>query len=153
MAEFDYQNVEAWNTAIRLTTAVGRLKVGSNLKASQDAQSKAFEQAGLASALIAEGAGREGPSQVNLYRDARGSLAQCRSWLHILAALMNEQDAVFGNEFDLAEQASRQLTAQLRNLERGPSQGAPPRPPMRGGPASAGGGPRGNPPRPQGGLR
>ncbi len=148
MAEFDYQNVEAWNSALRLTTAVGRLKVGSNLKASQDAQAKAFEQAGLATALIAEGSGREGGGQVDLYRDARGSLAQCRSWLHVLAALMNEQDAVFGNEFDLAEQASRQVNAALRSLERGDRGPAPDgRPPMRG---PAGPNRQGPPPRPAG---
>ena len=96
MAEFDYQNVEAWNTAIKLTTAVGRLRVGSNLKASADAQTEAFKQAGMAAALIAEASGREGGAQVSLYRDARGSLAQVRSWLHVLASLMNEQDTVFG---------------------------------------------------------
>ena len=53
MAEFAYQDVEAWNTAVRLAAAVGRLKIGSNLKASADAQQKAFEQAGLACALLA----------------------------------------------------------------------------------------------------
>ena len=150
MAEFEYQNVEAWNTAIKLTTAVGRLRVGSNLKASADAQTEAFKQAGLAAALIAEGAGREGGSQVQLYRDARGALARCRSWLHILASLMNEQDTVFGNEFDLAEQCARQVTGTLRAMERGPSQAPnvmPQRPPMRGpgpgGPRNPGaGGPR-----------
>ena len=163
MAEFDYQNVEAWNSALRLTTAVGRLKVGSNLKASQDAQAKAFEQAGLATALIAEGSGREGGAQVDLYRDARGALAQCRSWLHVLAALMNEQDAVFGNEFDLAEQASRQLNAALRSFERGDRNERGPmpggRPTQGGGRGPMGPGQQGPPPRPtgarapQGGLR
>ncbi|MBI2766143.1 MAG: hypothetical protein HYX53_09560 [Chloroflexi bacterium] len=143
MAEFDYQNVEAWNTALRLTAAIGRLKIGSNLKASNDAQQKAFEQAGLACALIAEGSGREGPAQVDLYRDARGALAQARSWVHVLAAVTNEQDAVFGNEFDLAEQAARQVTGMLRSIERGPGPGAPMRPPLRGGPP-------GPPPRPAG---
>ncbi len=51
MAEFEYQNSEAFNTVIRLaaTVAVGRLKIVSNLKASADAQTKAFEQAGMAS--------------------------------------------------------------------------------------------------------
>lgn len=141
MAEFEYQGVEAWNTAVKLTAAVGRLKIGSNIKASADAQQHAFEQAGLSCALIAEGAGREGPAQAALYRDARGALAQCRSWIHVLAAVTNEQDAVFGNELDLAEQASRQVSALLRSLERGPAQPAGPRPPMRGAP----------PPPPRGG--
>lgn len=141
MAEFEYQNVEAWNTAVKLAAAVGRLKIGSNLKASAEAQGKAFDQAGLAAALIAEGSGREGPAQIGMYRDARGSLAQCRSWLHVLAAVTNEQDSVFGNEFDLAEQASRQLNALIRTVDRGP---AGPRPPLRGGPPPAGPrGPRG----------
>lgn len=145
MAEFEYQNVEAWNTAVKLAAAVGRLKIGSNLKASAEAQGKAFDQAGLAAALIAEGAGREGPAQIGMYRDARGSLAQCRSWLHVLAAVTNEQDSVFGNEFDLAEQASRQLNALIRTADRGP---AGPRPPLRGGPPPAGPrGPRGGGPR------
>ncbi|KAA0230343.1 MAG: hypothetical protein L6Q80_06635 [Dehalococcoidia bacterium] len=144
MPEFEYQNIEAWNTAIRLATAVGRLKIGSNLKAAADAHQHAFEQAGLACALIAEGSQREGPGQVGMYRDARGALAQARSWLHVLAAVMNEPGTVFGNELDLAEQASRQLGALLRNIERGP---AGPRPPQRGGPAGAP--PRhGGPPRP-----
>lgn len=145
MAEFAYQNVEAWNTGVKLAAAVGRLKIGSNLKASADAQTKAFEQAGLACALIAEGASREGPGQVALYRDARGALAQCRSWLHVLAAVTNEQDTVFGNEFDLAEVASRQVNGLLRTMERpapmggGPGQGQPSRPPMqRGGPPPRG---------------
>src|SRR6185312_9855756 len=60
MAEFAYQDVEAWNTGVKLAASVGRLKIGSNLKASSDAQAKAFEQAGLACALIAEGSMREG---------------------------------------------------------------------------------------------
>lgn len=145
MAEFEYQGVEAWNTAVKLAAAVGRLKIGSNIKASSDAQQRAFEQAGLAAALIAEGAGREGPAQAGLYRDARGALAQCRSWLHVLAAVTNEQDTVFGNEFDLAEQASRQVGGMLRTLERGPAPGVGPRPPMR--PAGPGGPPRGGGPR------
>ncbi|MCC6382808.1 MAG: hypothetical protein IT304_09875 [Dehalococcoidia bacterium] len=130
MPEFDYQNIEAWNSAVRLAAAVGRLKVGSNLKASGDAQQKAFEQAGLACALVAEGASREGPAQVGLYRDARGALAQCRAWLHILAALTNEPDTVFANELDLAETAARQISGMLRTIERAPSLGPrPPRPP------------------------
>ncbi|MGE5594486.1 MAG: hypothetical protein ACM3S1_00465 [Hyphomicrobiales bacterium] len=148
MAEFE--NVEAWNTAVRLAAAVGRLKVASNLKASQDAQAKAFEQAGIACGLIAEGATAAGPAQAALYRDARGALAQAMSWLHVLANVTNEQPAVFGNELDLAEQASKQLGATLRTMERG---GAGGRPPMRGGPPPTGprnnapAGQRGGPPR------
>lgn len=154
MPEYAYQDVEAFHTAVKLAASVGRLKIGSNLKASTDAQSHAFEQAGMACALIAEGSSREGGAQVGLYRDARGALAQCRSWLHILAAVTNEQDSVFGNELDLAEQAARQLGSMLRAMDRPapPSMGGPgPRPPMRGsGPA----GPRpGGPPRGPGGQR
>ncbi len=148
MAEFEYQNVEAWNTAVRLASAVGRLKIGSNLKASADAQQQAFAQAGLACALIAEASGREGGAQIALYRDARGALAQCRSWIHVLAAITNEQDSVFGNELDLAEQAARQVAALLRTLDR-PVPGAGPRP--RGGPPPMGGRP--NPPQRAGGPR
>ena len=150
MAEYEYQNVEAWNTAVRLAASVGRLKIGSNLKASADAQQRAFEQAGLACALIAEGSSREGPAQVGLYRDARGALAQCRSWLHVLAALTNEPDSVFATELDLAEQAARQVSAYLRCIERGPAPG--PRPPIRQGPAPPGPRP-GGPPRGQSGPR
>lgn len=135
MAEYSYQSSEAWNTSVKLATAVGRLKVGSNLKASADAHEHAFEQAGLAAALIAEATTRDGPGQVPLYRDARGALAQCRSWLQVLASLMNEPETVFGNELDLAEQASRQVNASLRTMDRpapgGPG-GAPPRPQFRG---------------------
>jgi len=148
LAEFEYQNVEAWNTAVKLAASVGRLKIGSNLKASQEAQAEAFKQAGLAAALIAEASMREGPAQVGLYRDARGSLAQCRAWLHILAALTNEQDSVFLQEFELAEQAARQVSAMLRSIERGPAPGAPARPPMRGPGQPAR--PAGGPPRPGG---
>lgn len=156
MAEAEYQKVEAWNSCVRLAAAVGRLKVGSNLKASQDAQQKAFEQAGLSSALVAEGALRDGPGQVALYRDARGALAQCRSWLHILALLMNEDDAVFDKEHDLAEAASRQLNAMLRAMDRDrdrPSGLAPAqlRPAAQGGGYQGGGNPRPDrPPRPGG---
>ena len=127
MAEFAYQEMEAWKTALRLTAAVGRLRIGSNLKAAELAQQHAFEQAGIAVAAIAEGSGREGGGQVALYRDARGALAQCRAWIHVLAAVTNEQDSVFGNELDLAETASRQLNAALRSLERPPSPAGAPR--------------------------
>ena len=62
MAEFEYQNVEAWNTSVKLAASVGRLKIGSNLKASENAQRRrSSRRAGLA--LIAEGSGREGPAQ------------------------------------------------------------------------------------------
>ena len=134
MAEPDYRQSEAFNTSVRLATSVGRLKVGSNLKAAADAQAKAFEQAGMAAALIAEASTREGPAQVGLYRDARGSFAQSRAWLIVLAAVMNEPESVFANELDLAEQGSRQVSATLRTLDRGPAQGAAaPRPvPPRG---------------------
>lgn len=142
MPEFEYQNVEAWNTAVKLAASVGRLKIGSNLKASADAQANAFDQAGVACALIAEGAMRDGGAQVGLYRDARAALARCRAWLHVLAAVTNEQDSVFGNEFDLAEQAARQLNALIRNAERGAAPVGP-RPPMRSGPPQ--GGPRPGP--------
>ncbi|MGH2610928.1 MAG: hypothetical protein ACRDHF_17745 [Tepidiformaceae bacterium] len=130
MAEADYRQSEAFNTSLRLATAVGRLKVGSNLKAAADAQTKAFEQAGMAAALIAEATTREGPAQIGLYRDARGSLAQTRAWLHVLASVLNEQDTVFGNELDMADQASRQVSATIRTLDRGPGVG--PRPAPRG---------------------
>ncbi|MFN0147006.1 MAG: hypothetical protein ACKVT1_10870 [Dehalococcoidia bacterium] len=149
MAEYAYQSFEAWNTAVKLAVAVGRLKVGSNLKAAADAQTHAFEQAGLACALLAEGTGREGGGQVGLYRDARGALAQCRSWLHVLAAVMNEPDTVFANELDMAEQCSRQVSGTLRALERPapPMAGPPPggRAPLRNGPPA--GGPRNAGPR------
>jgi hypothetical protein len=151
MAEGDTQSIEAWNTAIRLAAALGRLKIGSNLKASADAQAKAFELAGVACGLIAEAAAAGGGAQAGLLRDSRGALAQCKSWIHVLAAVTNEQDSVFGNELDLVDQASRQVSAFLRSLDRGPAPGAPqgPRPPMR-----QGAGPRpGGPPRNPGGPR
>lgn len=148
MAGGEGQSIEAWNTTIRLAAAVGRLKIGSNLRASSDAQAKAFELAGIACGLIAEAAGRDGPAQAGILRDAQGALAQCKSWIHVLAAVTNEQHSVFGNELDLVEQASRQVGAYLRSMDRGPAQGGP-RPPMR-----PGGGPRpGGPPRNPGGPR
>jgi hypothetical protein len=134
MADADYRQSEAFNTSLRLATAVGRLKVGSNLKAAADAQTRAFEQAGMAAALIAEATTREGPAQIGLYRDARGSLAQARAWLHVLASVMNEQDTIFGNELDMAEQASRQISATIRMLDRGPGPGPRPAPRGPGGP-------------------
>ena len=149
MAEGEYRDIEAYHTAVRLAAAVGRLKVGSNLKASADAHSHAFEQAGIACGLIAEASTREGPAQLGLLRDARGALAQCRSWLSVLAAVINEQETVFANEMDMVEHASRQVGAYIRSVDRGPSQGG--RPPMRPG---GGPGPRpGGPPRGPGGPR
>jgi len=152
MAEGEPQSIEAFNTAIKLAASVGRLKIGSNLKASADAQAKAFELAGIACGLIAEAASREGPAQAGLLRDARGALAQCRSWIHVLAAVTNEQESVFGNELDLVEQASRQIAAYVRTLDRGPGPGAQQaqRPPMR---QSGGPRPGGPPQRGQGGPR
>lgn len=142
MAEIEPQSIEAWNTGVRLAAAIGRLKIGSNLKAAADAQAKAFELAGVACGLIAEAAGRDGPPQAGLLRDARGAFAQCRSWIHVLAAVTNEQDSVFGNELDLVDQASRQVGAYVRSIDRA----APPapRPPMRpsGGPRPGGQGQR-----------
>ncbi|MEP6871504.1 MAG: hypothetical protein ABI939_06580, partial [Anaerolineaceae bacterium] len=92
-----------------------------------------------------EASGREGPAQGDLYRDARGALAQCRSWIHILAAVTNERDTVFAHELELAEQAARQVAAYLRvgagRLPGGPVRGPAPggaRPPGR----PQGGGPR-----------
>ena len=143
------QTIEAGNTAIRLAAAIGRLKIGSNLRAAADAQAKAFELAGIACGLIAEAGTREGPAQIGLLRDARGALAQCRSWISVLAAVTNEQESVFGNELDLVEQASRQVNAYARSLDRGGPPPGGPRPPMR-----PGGGPRpGGPPRSGSGPR
>lgn len=148
MAEFAYQDSEAWATTVKLAAAVGRLRIGSNLKAAADAQSHAFEQAGSACAYVAEGAMRDGAAQAAMYRDARASLARCRSWLHVLAAVTNESDSLFGNELDLAEVASRQLNALLRSLDRGgPAApgGRSPMPGPRSGPPPRG--PGGGPPR------
>lgn len=145
MADGEFRDIEAYHTAVRLAAAVGRLKVGSNLKASADAHSHAFEQAGIACGLIAEASTREGPAQIGLLRDARGALAQCRSWLSVLAAVMNEQETVFANEMDMVEHASRQVGAYIRTIDRGPAQGG--RPPMRqgGGPGPRPGGPQRGP--------
>jgi hypothetical protein len=60
MADADYRQSEAFNTSLRLAATVGRLKVGSNLKAAADAQTKAFEQAGMASAMPAVRSRRPG---------------------------------------------------------------------------------------------
>jgi len=133
--EFEFEKTEAWNTALRLATSVGRLKVGSNLKAAADAHAAAFEAAGRAAALVAEGAAREGGAQAGAYREARGNLAQCAAWLQILAGLLNEPATVFDQETGLADQCSRQLGAALRAAERGP-----------GGPMGPGGPPPGRGP-------
>lgn len=144
MADGDPQSIEAWNTTVRLAAAIGRLKIGSNLKAAADAQGKAFELAGVAAGLIAEAAQRHGPGQAGLLQDARGALAQGRSWIHVLAAVTNEQDSVFGNELDLLEQANKQIGAFLRSLDRPTQQVGGPRPQLRPpGPGPRGGGPRG----------
>ena len=147
MAEGDPQSIEAWNTTVRLAAAVGRLKIGSNLKASADAQAKAFELAGVACGLIAEAAAVGGGAQAGILRDARGALAQCKSWIHVLAAVTNEQDSVFRNELDLIDQASRQVAAYVRSLDRGPTQSGP-RPTMR--PNTPGTRPAGPPHKPGG---
>jgi hypothetical protein len=117
MTEYGYETAESFNTALKLTSMVGRLKVASNLKAVGDAQQQAFAQAGRACALIAEAATRDGGGQAAAYRDARGALAQCRAWIHVIAELVNEPMSVFATELDLAEQATKQLNASLRALE------------------------------------
>lgn len=148
-----YQTIEAWNTAIRLAAAVGRLKIGSNLKVAADAQAKAFEAAGGACALIAEASTREGQGQVGLLRDAGGALAACRSWIHVLAAVTNEEETVFANELDLAEQATKQVNAYIRTVDRGAPPGGGQRPPLRPAPIPGSGVRPGGPPRGPGGPR
>jgi hypothetical protein len=132
MSGTDHREIEAWNTAIRLAASIGRLKVGSNLRASQEAQDRAFDAAGQAAAHIAEAATRDGPAQVAILRDARCALAASRSWIHVLAALVNEPETAFANELALIDQAGKQINAFLRATER--TGGAPPvpgRPPGR----------------------
>lgn len=149
----DHTEIEAWNTAIRLAASIGRLKVPSNLRASQEAQDRAFQAAGEAAARIAEAGAREGQAQAAILREARGALAACRSWLHVLAALLNEPESVFSAELDLIDQAGKQINAYLRAAERAagpgaaPGRPAPPRPagppPAPGrGPGRLPGGPR-----------
>jgi hypothetical protein len=87
---------------------------------------------------------------VGLLRDARGALAQCRSWIFVLAAVTNEQESVFGNELDLVDQASRQIQSYLRTLDRGPAPQLGGRGPMR---PSTGAAPRPGGPRNPGGPR
>ncbi len=148
----DHTEIEAWNTAIRLAASIGRLKIASNLRASQEAQDRAFQAAGDAAARLAEAGSREGQAQAALLREARGALAACRSWIHVLAALTNEPETVFSAELDLIDQAGKQINAFLRAAERaagpGPAPGrtpaAPrPAPPAPGrGPGRLQGGPR-----------
>ena len=107
-----------------------------------EAQQKSFEQAGLAAAFIAEATERgEGGQQIGLYREAIGALAQCRSWLHVIADLVNEPDSLFSEELELADKAGKQVWAAIRASEmrdRGPA--AP------GGPGGYSGPRRGGPP-------
>jgi len=155
MTAADHHDIEAWNTAIRLAASIGRLKIGSNLRASQEAHERAFEAAGEAAARIAEAGAREGQAQAAILREARGALAACRSWLHVLAALTNEPETVFAEELELIEQAGKQINAYLRAAERaaeraaGPA--APARPPASGRPAPQPG--TGRPPGRLGGPR
>ncbi len=157
MTEHGYETAESFNTTLQLTSMVGRLKVPSNLKAVAEAQNQAFQQAGRACALIAEAAVRDPGGQAAAYRDARGALAQCRAWIHVIAELINEPISVFSDEIGLTDQATKQVNASIRVLDmrreggrdrdrdrdRGPSG-----PRGRGGP----GGQRGGPPRgPRGG--
>ncbi|MEX2081582.1 MAG: hypothetical protein WEC33_08190 [Dehalococcoidia bacterium] len=134
MPEFTYTESETWNTAIRLAASIGRLKIGSNLKASGDSHAHAFEEAGVVAGLIAEATTREGIASVALYREARGALARCRSWLFVLARVTNEAESVFALELDLVDQASRQINGSIRALERGssarPVDRGPARPPQ-----------------------
>ncbi|MFQ5380656.1 MAG: hypothetical protein ACE5EF_03390 [Dehalococcoidia bacterium] len=125
MPEFEFAKTEAWNTALRLASDVGRLRVGSNLKAATDAQTAAYEAAGRACALIAEGSALEGRARAGAFREARGMLARAAAWLHVLAAVTNEPATVFNEELDTAERAAHQLSIAVRAAERGP--GGPPR--------------------------
>jgi len=131
MAEGEPQSIEAWNTTIKLAAAIGRLKIGSNLKASADAQAQDPQWRRAGPAIHEISRYRSGGGQAGLLQDARGALAQCRSWIHVLAAVTNEQESVFGNELDLIEQANRQVGAFLRSLDRGPQQIGGPRLPGR----------------------
>ncbi len=179
MTEYGYETTEAFNTSLKLASMVGRLRVTSNLQAVREAQQKAFEEAGRACALIVDASTREGGYQAPVYRDARGALAQCRAWIHIVAELINEPASAFSDELEVAEQATKQVSASLRVLDmrrdssrergagpprggggRGPGgPGGPPGGRGPGGPGGPGGGPRGGgrdsgPPRgPRGGDR
>jgi hypothetical protein len=151
MTAADHHDIEAWNTAIRLAASIGRLKIGSNLRASQEAHERAFEAAGEAAARIAEAGAREGQAQAAILREARGALAACRSWLHVLAALTNEPETVFADELELIEQAGKQINAYLRVAERAGAAGASARQPAAGRPAPQPG--TGRPPGRLGGPR
>lgn len=125
MPEFDFDQTEAWNTTLRLVTNTGRLRIGSNLKAADDAHTAAFTAAGRACAMIAEASALEGGPRVSAYREGRAQLAQCSAWLQVLASLINEPSTVFAEELEMADKAAHQLSASARAAERGP--GAPPR--------------------------
>lgn len=117
MTEYGYETAESFNTALKLASLVGRLKVASNLKAVGEAQQQAFLEAGRACALIAEASTRDGGGQAAAYRDARGALAQSRAWIHLVAELVNEPSSIFSEELALAEQATKQVNASLRVLD------------------------------------
>lgn len=117
MTEHGYETTEAFNTSLKLASMVGRLRVTSNLQAVREAQQKAFEEAGRACALIADASTREGGNQAPVYRDARGALAQCQAWIHIVAELINEPASAFSEELAVAEQATKQVNASLRVLD------------------------------------
>lgn len=138
MPEFAFHESEAWNTAVRLTASVGRLRIASNLKAAGDAQANAFTSAGNAAAFIAEATALEGAAAAEAYRDARAALARTRSWLAVLAAVTNEPESVFADEFGLVDLAGRQVSAVLRTMDRGGGPG--PRLPRPGPPPGQGGG-------------
>jgi len=123
MAERAYESSEAWSTSLRLTGAVGRLRIMSNLKAVTEAHDRAFAEAGRAVALLAEGSTHEVVAQVAAYRDARGALAQCEAWLHVIAELTNEPISVFDQELEMADLAQRQIGASIRVLETGRGSG------------------------------
>lgn len=155
MSDRAYENTEAWATSLRLAGAVGRLKIASNLRTVSEAQDKAFGEAGRACALLAEASTHEAGGQVAAYRDARGALAQCQAWLHVIAELTNEPESVFEQELSLADLASRQIGASIRAADmrrdapRPPAPGGQrPMPGARQGPPMTGMGPRGTGPRP-----
>jgi hypothetical protein len=136
MAEFE--SSESWKTAVRLAASVGRLRVASNLKAVADAQQAAFLAAGEAAGAIAEASTRDRGGQIGRLRDAAASLARCRSWIEVVAELTNEPVAVFDEELQMIEHASKLVAASLSTLDirdsrpprpdnRGPRDGAPPR--------------------------
>ena len=118
MAERAYETSESWTTILRLAGAVGRLRIMSNLKAVTEAHDRAFAEAGRAAALLAEGSTYEAAGRRSAAcRDARGALAQCEAWLHVIAELTNEPITVFDQELAMADLASRQIGASIRALE------------------------------------